>query len=77
MVSCVPTTGIYWHPVHFYAVESCIGAQDNNQTSEDWHTGFSWNAIMGTLYTVQIAPLRIPNWNLVLSTGRKNENRLY
>jgi hypothetical protein len=30
-----------------------------------WHTGF------------QSAPLRIPNWNPVQSTGSQNENRFY
>jgi hypothetical protein len=47
MVSCVPTTGVYWHPgrsnrvqnLKYYAFESCIGTQDTNQTSKDWHTG--------------------------------------
>jgi hypothetical protein len=65
MVSCVPTTGIYWHPVRsnrvqnfpFYADESCIGTQDTgtNQTSEDGDTGF---LECGNEHS---APLRIPN----------------
>jgi hypothetical protein len=46
MVSCVPTTDVYWHPVRsigvqnflFNAVESRIGTQDTNQASEDRHT---------------------------------------
>jgi hypothetical protein len=48
LASCVPMTRINWYPVRsnriqnfpFYAVESCIGTQDTNQTSEDLHTGY-------------------------------------
>jgi hypothetical protein len=79
MVSYVPSTGVYWHPVQsnrvqnfpFYALESCIGTQDTNQTSEDWYTGFLECGNEHTVY--HRAPLRIPNWNPVLCTGRENE----
>jgi hypothetical protein len=57
MVSCVLLTGIYLYPVQsnrdfpFFAVESCIGTQDTNQTSKDWRTGY---LECGNEHTLQI-----------------------
>jgi hypothetical protein len=60
MVSCVPTTCVYWDPVRsnrvqnflFYAVESCIDSQDTNQTSNDLHSGFLECGNENTVYIV-------------------------
>jgi hypothetical protein len=56
--SCAPMTGLYWFPVRSNSIQNMpcsavdppIGAQDSNQLSESWRSGFKESGNEQSIY---------------------------